>query len=126
MESSYRAGDFPAPPHFHPSQQERFRVLSGAVRVAIDGTERTLREGEELTIEAGTPHEMGGDPDEDGRVRWEVRPALRTREFCEGLFAMLEATASRQAGEEAPDVIFDVADYADVFRLAEPAADDRG
>jgi len=123
MESSYRAGSPPAPPHLHPSQDERFVVLSGAVEVKVDGVERTLRDGDELVIPAGTAHEFGGHASEDGTVRWEVRPALRMREFFEGVFAVAQAAHAAQGEGSAhvqprarPD--FDVNDYADVFRLA--------
>lgn len=119
MESSYQAGGFPAPAHLHPEQQERFRVLAGAVRASIAGEERTLETGDRLLIDAGTPHEMGGHPEKEGTVRWEVRPALRTREFFERLFASLNAAAAQQEGADVPSVPFDVNDYDDVFRLAE-------
>lgn len=114
MESSYVAGGPPAPAHLHPSQEERFVVLSGGVEVGVAGEARTLREGDELTIPAGTAHEFGGHATEDATVRWEVRPALRTREFFERLFAGLEAASE---GSPPPEPAFDVADYADVFRL---------
>ena len=109
MESSYAAGSPPAPAHLHPSQEEHFTVLSGAVEVSVNGEPRTLREGDEIVIPAGTPHEFGGHATESGTVRWEVRPALRTREFFVGLFAALQA-ASDGNPESGP---FDFADYAD-------------
>ena len=72
-----------------------------------------------LVIPAGTPHEFGGHDENEGTARWEVRPALRTREFFEGLFGALQAAADAQAGgSEEPPPAFDVADYGDVFRLA--------
>jgi quercetin dioxygenase-like cupin family protein len=114
METVYAAGGAPAPAHFHPAQDERFVVLSGAVRAAVDGEEKVLREGDELIVAAGTPHEFGGHPEETATVRWEVRPPLRTWEFFEGLFGSLHAHAEGR-GEEAG---FDVAEYDDVFRLA--------
>ena len=113
METSYAAGGAPAPAHFHPAQDERFVVLSGAVRAAVDGEKKVLREGDELIVAAGTPHEFGGHPEETATVRWEVRPPLRTWEFFEGLFGSLHAHAEGR-GEESG---FDVAAYDDVFRL---------
>ena len=113
MESSYEAGGAPAPAHLHPAQDERFTVLSGSVSAGVDGELRTLRGGDVLEIPAGTPHQFGGNPDEPGTVRWEVRPPLRTREFFEGLFGALNA-AGEGHPEESP---FDVADYEDVFRI---------
>jgi quercetin dioxygenase-like cupin family protein len=114
METTYAAGGAPAPAHFHPAQDEHFVVISGAVRTVVDGEERILREGDELIVPAGTPHEFGGHPDEAARVRWEVRPPLRTWEFFEGMFGLLQAHADGR-GDEAD---FDVAAYDDVFRLA--------
>jgi quercetin dioxygenase-like cupin family protein len=114
MESTYAPGGAPAPPHQHPSQEERFVVLSGALQAAVDGERMTLREGDELVIPAGTPHEFGGHPEESGRVRWEVRPPLRTWEFFTGLFGSLQAHADGRGDE----VDFDVAAWDDVFRPA--------
>ena len=118
MESSYEPGGAPAPAHLHPSQEERFRVLAGAVSTVVDGEELTLRKGEELTIPAGTPHVFGGDPTDGGTVRWEVRPPLRTREFFVGLFGALEAAADAQESGTEPATTFDFADWTDVFRSA--------
>jgi quercetin dioxygenase-like cupin family protein len=84
MEASYGAeGDLP-PEHLHPSQDERFDVLEGAVRTIIDGVERRYEAGETFEVPAGTPHQMTGDG--PARVRWEVRPAMRTAEFFEALY----------------------------------------
>lgn len=113
MESSYEAGGAPAPAHLHPAQDERFTVLAGSVVTRIGDEERVLREGDVVEIPAGTPHVFGGNPEEAGTVRWEVRPPLRTRAFFEHLFAGLNAAA---AGEEL-DEPFDFGEYEDVFRL---------
>ena len=114
METTYAPSGAPAPAHFHPAQDERFVVISGAVRATVGGEEQTLREGDVLEIPAGTPHQFGGHPDEPATVRWEVRPPLRTWEFFTGLFGSLQAHAEGR-GDEAD---FDVADYDDVFRPA--------
>jgi len=114
METTYEPGAAPAPPHRHPAQDERFVVLAGAVWTKVDGAERILREGEVLEVPAGTSHEFGGHPDETARVRWEVRPALRTWEF----FATLHGSLRAHADGRSEDADFDVADWGDVFRLA--------
>ena len=77
MESTYRAGGAPAPPHFHPAQDEHFEVLAGAVRATVDGEARTLEQGHTLDVPAGTVHDFGGDPERDATVRWEVRPGTQ-------------------------------------------------
>ena len=112
LESSYRAGAPPAPSHLHPAQDERFEVLSGAVRAVVGAQERILRIGDTLTVPAGTPHEFGGAADQDGRVRWETRPPLRTAEFLETVFGLANGTVSPKSG--APGVLDE---FAAEFRL---------
>jgi quercetin dioxygenase-like cupin family protein len=93
MEGSYGGRGGLPPDHFHPRQDERFEVLEGTVRTIIDGTERKYSEGEIFELPAGTPHQMAGDG--SARVKWEVRPALRTAEFFERLYG--EGPDSAQA-----------------------------
>jgi quercetin dioxygenase-like cupin family protein len=84
MEATYGgAGNLP-PEHLHPAQAERFEVLEGAVRTIVGGAERRYESGESFEVPAGTPHQMTGDG--PARVRWQVRPALRTAEFFERLY----------------------------------------
>ena len=85
MEATYGEGAVLPPEHLHPSQDERFEVLDGAVRTVIGGVERRYATGETFEVPAGTPHQMTGDG--PARVRWQVRPALRTAEFFERLYS---------------------------------------
>ena len=80
MEQSYEAGDSPPPPHYHPSQDEHFEVLEGSVALKVGHERRVVAAGESIDIPRGTVHSMGphGGP---ARVRWEIRPALRTEQF---------------------------------------------
>jgi mannose-6-phosphate isomerase-like protein (cupin superfamily) len=81
MEANYAgAGDLP-PAHHHPNQDEHFEVLEGRVRTIIAGEPRIYNAGESFDVPARTTHQMGGDG--PARVRWEVRPALRTAQFFE-------------------------------------------
>ena len=85
MEATYPGTGSLPPEHLHPSQVENFEVLDGTVRAIIDGTERSYGEGETFEVPAGTPHQMtAASPT---RMRWEVRPALRTAEFFERLYS---------------------------------------
>ena len=84
MKATYGERSSLPPEHFHPSQVERFEVLAGAVRAIIDGVERRYEVGETFEVPAGTRHQMTGDG--PARMRWEVRPALRTAEFFEALY----------------------------------------
>ena len=55
-------------------------VLEGSIALRVGHEHRTVPAGESFDIPRGTVHTMGpaGGP---ARVRWEVRPALRTEEF---------------------------------------------
>ena len=80
MEQSYEADDTGPPPHYHPSQDEHFEVLEGAIALKVGHARSVVPAGESFDIPRGTVHTMGpsGGP---ARVRWEVRPALRTEQF---------------------------------------------
>jgi hypothetical protein len=105
MEQTY-SGEAPLPPaHLHPRQAERFEVLDGAVRTVIADNERRYEAGEVFEVPAGTVHQMGGDG--GARIKWEVRPALRSAEFFEELY-------TGAAGSD-PAAFLDR--YADEFRL---------
>ena len=80
MEQAYEADDTGPPPHFHPSQDEHFEVLEGAVALKVGHARSVVPAGESFDIPRGTVLTMGpaGGP---ARVRWEVRPALRTEAF---------------------------------------------
>ena len=104
MEARY-AGDGTLPPeHLHPRQAERFEVLDGAVRTIVGGEERRYEAGESFEVPPGTPHQMTGDG--PARVRWEVRPPLRTAEFFERLLT----------GQAGPDFL---SEFRDELRLTD-------
>ena len=85
MEAIYGGTGQMPPLHFHPGQTERFEVLEGTVRTVIDGEARDYATGESFEVPAGAVHQMAADP--PARMRWEVRPALRTAEFFETLYS---------------------------------------
>jgi quercetin dioxygenase-like cupin family protein len=89
MEATYNGAAGMPPEHLHPSQVERFEVLEGAMRAIVGGTERLYGPGEPFEVPAGTPHQMAAEG--PTRMRWEVRPALRTAEFFERLYAAIAA-----------------------------------
>src|SRR3954447_12714081 len=94
MESRSRGTGGLPPMHLHPSQAERFTVHEGQVRAIVDGDERTYRAGETFEVGVGVPHTMVAEG--PTRMRWEVRPALRTAEFFERLHG--GAAAENPAG----------------------------
>jgi mannose-6-phosphate isomerase-like protein (cupin superfamily) len=84
MEATYPGDGSMPPTHLHPSQAEHFEILEGSMRAIVDGKEQVYGAGETFDVPAGTPHQMGTE--EPTRMRWEVRPALRTAEFFERFY----------------------------------------
>ena len=85
MEASYSGNGLMPPEHLHPHQKERFEVLDGAMLTIVGGEARRYAAGDTFEVPAGRPHQMAADGG-PARVRWEVRPALRTAEFFERLY----------------------------------------
>ena len=90
MEVTYRPNSERPPAHYHPGQEEHFKVLGGAMSTWIDGEERVYLPGQAFTVPAGTPHAMHNDSKAEGRIVWEVRPALNTEAFFETMWGLAE------------------------------------
>jgi quercetin dioxygenase-like cupin family protein len=112
MEASYPGTGVLPPEHLHPRQVERFEVLEGTIRAIVDGAERRYEAGETFEVQAGTPHQMTAD--EPSRVRWEVRPALRTAEFFERLHG--DGQDSARGASSIADFL---AEFSDEIRFTE-------
>lgn len=110
--ATYAPGGTPPPAHFHPEQDERFEVLAGAMHVRLDGRDCTIGEADVLEVPRGTVHQMWNEGAEPAAMRWRTLPAGRTLEWFREIAAV-------QRGEGHPDPATLLADYADVFRLAE-------
>ena len=118
LESDYPAGCPSPPAHLHPNQDEHFEVLSGAVQAMVGNRAMILGQGDTLDIPKGTKHEFGGLPDQPGTVRWEIRPALRTREFLETVNRWADPATGRPSTLQAA---LTAKEYAPEFRLANPS-----
>lgn len=84
--------------HVHPEQEERWEVRAGELRVAFEGTERTLTEGEAITLPADVPHRHWNPTAEPIRVVWERRPAYRAEEWAESVYALAQAGRTDEDG----------------------------
>lgn len=79
-------GDWSAgPPHVHPRQTERLRVLDGSFRALVDGRVELVGPGDEVAVPPATAHtiRLAGP---SGRLAVEFSPALRTGEMFETMF----------------------------------------
>jgi hypothetical protein len=83
MDASYEGNSQMPPAHLHPKQAEHFTVLEGRMHTVIDGVEHTYSAGDDFDVPVGTVHQMS--PLGPTRMRWEVRPSLKTAEFFERL-----------------------------------------
>jgi len=108
------------PTHFHPRQEERFEVLSGKVNTVVGGKERTLGEGEVLTIPSGVQHQMWAT--EAGvRVNWQTRPAMKTEAFFETVWGLARDGKTNDKG--VPNLLrfaLIAREYDDEYRPAHP------
>ena len=110
MEAGYSGTGGMPPEHLHPHQTERFAVLEGNVRAIIGGAERRYGAGETFEVAPGTPHQMGAEG--PARMRWEVRPPMRTAEFFERLFG-----GGPDSARNAASIADFFAEFSDEFRL---------
>ena len=81
MEAEWQPGSTEPPPHFHPTQDERFEVLEGELTVVVDGARRTLTAGDVLDVPRNTVHKMWNASQAPTRATWRVTPALKTEEM---------------------------------------------
>lgn len=73
-------GFVPGGEHIHDHCAEHFEVKAGRIAFVLDGKERTLDEGGELTVEPGTWHRWWNAGESEVRIRATVAPALNFEE----------------------------------------------
>lgn len=84
--------------HIHPEQEERWKVLTGEFRVALEGEEHILNEGEEITLPTGVPHRHWNPTSQPIRLIWERRPAFHDEEWAESLYTLAQAGKTDEDG----------------------------
>jgi mannose-6-phosphate isomerase-like protein (cupin superfamily) len=98
LDLSLRPGAAVAAEHRHMRQEERFRVDAGSIGLGIAGKERTVSEGEEVTVPAGVPHRWWNEGAVEATVRVELRPALDTQTFFETFFGLARDGKTNEKG----------------------------
>lgn len=110
--------------HVHPHFQERFQVISGRLGARIDGVERTLAAGDEVTVPAGVPHDWWNAGDDDAGVLVEIAP-LNTRflEMLGTLFGLANAGKTNTKGMPNPLQLALIGqEFSDVIVFTKPPA----
>jgi len=122
MEAIFSAHSKEPIAHYHPCQQEDFKVLSGQLTVRVNGQLKLLQAGDRLHIAPNTVHAMWNSSDEKTMVNWQVRPAINSEHFLETLAGL---AADNKTDENGKPGILQVAltanNFSDVFRMAKPA-----
>lgn len=121
VEAEYGPNGDPPPKHWHPAQDEHFRVLEGALRVRVNGIERELGAGDEIEIPREAVHQMWNPGSTRTRVIWRTSPPGRTEQWFRELGALQASGRVGRKGLPSP-LAFGVllTEYRDVFRLAGP------
>jgi len=88
--------------HVHPSQTERFAVVSGRLGVKAGGKKHTLDAGQFVTVEPGTAHRFWNAGEEPVRFVCEVRPALQFESLIETMFALAADGKTNRKGMPNP------------------------
>jgi mannose-6-phosphate isomerase-like protein (cupin superfamily) len=79
------------PVHVHPSAEESYEVIEGALDVFVDGKWSTLRAGETATVPAGVPHTLRNASAEPVRLVNIHRPAMQFEPFFREMHALIRA-----------------------------------
>lgn len=82
---------FVAAEHIHPLQAEHFEVMTGGIRLRLNGVERDLHAGERMTVPAGAPHVWWNPNDAEAQVEVALQPALDSELFFETFFGLAQA-----------------------------------
>lgn len=82
LESTWASSQKKPPRHYHPRQDERFKVLAGRLTVELESEPpRVLQAGDTLDVPRGTVHRMWNTGPDTARASWRVTPRLRTEEM---------------------------------------------
>lgn len=100
--------------HLHPTQEERFEVLSGSVGVDLGRQRLVAGPGHRLMIPSGIPHRVWNPGEDEASYVSELRPALGFEE----LLGSLSVLADRRAGRLRRAVV----DYAYLDTARRPSA----
>jgi quercetin dioxygenase-like cupin family protein len=123
MEATYEPGSVEPLEHFHPNQDEHFEILAGFMEAQVGGERRTRSAGDTVDVPAGTVHAMWNEGDEQARVTWQTRPALRSEEFFRKVGALAQEGQLTARGPRDPLVGAAVMqEFRNEFRPTSPPA----
>lgn len=81
-------GNMGPPEHYHPAYEERFEVIEGEYVFVVDGEQRTLMAGDEITVPPNTPHTYRNESTELATNIGEARPPAQIEEVITTMFGL--------------------------------------
>jgi mannose-6-phosphate isomerase-like protein (cupin superfamily) len=95
-------GFVPGGEHVHDICAEHFAIQEGRIGFVIDGEERTLGPGEQLTVDPGSWHRWWNAGEGEVRIRTRVEPALRFDEAILVFWGLCAEGHTNAAGVPSP------------------------
>jgi quercetin dioxygenase-like cupin family protein len=100
--------------HVHPSQEERFEIVSGRMKFRKGLRTIVAEAGDVVTVEPGKAHKFANAGDETAVMRVEVRPAQKMEELFETAVELAEEGRTTRKGMPKPlDMALFVKEYRD-------------
>jgi mannose-6-phosphate isomerase-like protein (cupin superfamily) len=123
MESTWHGRSKEPAPHYHPYQEEDFKVIFGELTVRMGGEAvRTLKAGDSLHISVNQVHSMWNAGEGKTVVNWQVRRALDTEQLLETMIGL--AADGRTNSEGMPNILqiaLTAGKFSNTVRLASPS-----
>jgi mannose-6-phosphate isomerase-like protein (cupin superfamily) len=91
-------GDWTAPDHIHLRQEERFEIISGALRLRVAGSEELLTPGSTRVLPPRTSHNLRNDGPDEARLLLQMRPALRMENYLRDMWRAANEGSKRRWG----------------------------
>jgi mannose-6-phosphate isomerase-like protein (cupin superfamily) len=88
--------------HVHPSQEERFEIVSGTMKFRKGMKTVVAEAGDVVTVEPGTAHKFQNVGDEPVVANVEIRPAMRMEELFETAVELAEEGRVNKKGMPKP------------------------
>jgi quercetin dioxygenase-like cupin family protein len=88
--------------HVHPVQEERFEIVTGAVRFRKGRKTVVASAGDVVVVPPGTAHRFTNASDEEAVMRVHVTPALKTEELFETVVALATEGRTLRSGMPKP------------------------
>jgi mannose-6-phosphate isomerase-like protein (cupin superfamily) len=93
----------PGPPvHVHPSAEESYEVIEGALEVFMNGEWSPVRAGEKANVPAGVPHSVRNASDEPARIVNIHQPAQKFESFFRDMHRLIHQGKIRRLPPKEP------------------------